>query len=58
MKPRCQYEHLPNGKFRVTFLNESTGVYEQNFQEPELTLSEVEARIVDIMDRWRRKYGE
>jgi len=57
-KPRCSYEHLPNGKFRATFLNLETGRYESNFVEPELSLFDVKWRIEDIMIRWNKKYGD
>jgi len=57
-KNRCSYEKLPNEKYRATFLNQETGRYESNFQEPELSLSKVKWRIHDIMIRWNEKHGE
>lgn len=57
-KPRCNFEHLPNGKFRATFLNLSTGKYESNLQEPELSESMVKRRIDIVMKSWDLKYGD
>jgi hypothetical protein len=56
--PQMSYEPLPNGKFRATFLNRSTGTYDSNFVEPELSEEGVKRRISNAIKTWGDKNGE